>query len=46
MPMGFMKYAAEMASSGMRYVLISKFHEGWYRRSSNVSAFPQKFERL
>jgi hypothetical protein len=30
----------------MRYDILTKFHEDWYRRSSNIKDLPQKFERL
>jgi hypothetical protein len=38
--------ANEMPSYGMLYRLHTKFHEDWYRRSSNIKVLPQKFERL
>jgi hypothetical protein len=38
-----MKYAIEMVSRGM---ICVKFHEDWYRHSSNIKGLLQKFERL
>jgi hypothetical protein len=30
----------------MWYDISTKFHEDWYRRSSNIKVMPQKCERL
>jgi hypothetical protein len=38
-----MMFDAEMASCDM---IHTKFHEGWYRRSSNIKVLPQQFEWL
>jgi hypothetical protein len=39
-----MMYTTEMALDGMN--IHTKFHEDWYRRSSNVRVMYQKCERL
>jgi hypothetical protein len=41
---GFMIYANEMTS--VAWYIHVKFHEYWYRRSSNIKVLPQKFEGL
>jgi hypothetical protein len=38
-----MKYTVEMASV---VLFIQKCHEDWYRLSSNIKVFPQKFAGL
>jgi hypothetical protein len=30
----------------MWHDILTKFHEDWFRRSSNIKVQPQKFERM
>jgi hypothetical protein len=38
----YLKYAVEMASDDI--IVLTKFHEDWYRHSSNIKVLPQRFE--